>query len=55
MDGVVLDEFGFIDWEANGWPEPNPYGEGDTSGMPFEVWKQWADACDICEMLWEGE
>ena len=50
---VIRDEYGCVDWKANGWPEPNPYGIGDTSTMPYEIWKQWADICDMCENAWE--
>lgn len=52
---VIRDEDGLIDWKANGWPEPNPYGEGDTSTMPYEglVWIEWADVCDLLEWMWE--
>lgn len=55
MSEVILDEFGCIDWQANGWPDPNPYSAGDTDDMPYEVWQQWADACDLCEMMLEGD
>ena len=55
MSEPIKDEFGLIDWEANGWPEPNPYGDGDTSAMPYDIWKEWIEACEFCEMVWEND
>jgi hypothetical protein len=40
---VILDGLGCIDWEANGWPEPNPSMDGDTSTMPDDIYEVWAD------------
>lgn len=51
----LRDEFGAIDWKANGWPEPNPYHAGDTSTMPYDIWEEWEDICGYAEMVWEED
>ncbi len=50
---VIRDEYGCIDWKANGWPEPNAFGEGDMTDMPHEIRDEWYDICDVLEMIWE--
>lgn len=61
---IVTDEYGNIDWNANGWPEPNPYGDSHetvdgveltTDGMPNDIFEEWLDACDLQEQFWELE
>lgn len=54
---VIYDENGEIDWEANGWPEPNPGAETKvngftTDGMPNDIFDQWMDECDDLETGW---
>lgn len=54
-DNLRRDRFGYIDWASNGWPEPNPYGAGDTSTMPDDVWDEWVASCEVAEEWWERE
>lgn len=54
---IIYDENGEIDWEANGWPEPNPGAETKvngftTDGMPNDIFDQWMDECDDLETGW---
>ena len=52
MANIVRDEYGFIDWEASGIAQPNPYGEGRCT-VPDELLDEWTDLCDITEQQWE--
>lgn len=50
MDEIAFGKYGEIDWEANGWPEPNPERDGYTDGksvdtMPDDVFDIWLEAC----------
>ena len=52
---VVRDELGFVDWRANGWPEPTPfYGSVDMSNIPQPFHDKWLTASYICEEQFEG-
>jgi hypothetical protein len=53
---VVRDESGFVDWRANGWPEPTPfYGSVDMSNIPQPFHDKWLKASYICEEQFEGD
>lgn len=52
VSGIVRDEYGFIDWEASGIAQPNPYGEGRDT-VPDDLLDEWTDLCDIAEQQWE--
>jgi hypothetical protein len=52
----VRDESGFVDWRANGWPEPTPfYGSVDMSNIPQPFHDKWLKASYICEEQFEGD
>lgn len=49
MDNIIRNSDGSIDWEANGWPEPNPYGmtDGyDIEDMPDDIFEIWQEECE---------
>lgn len=55
---LIYDENGNIDWNANGWPEPNPEGLSmvnglNTSGMPDDIFDIWQNECDNLDTGWE--
>jgi hypothetical protein len=57
MDNVICNPDGSIDWNANGWPEPNPGAETmvdgySTNGMPSDIFDMWMDECDELETGW---
>lgn len=50
MDDVIYDDDGAIDWNANGWPEPNlgaetNYDGYSADGMPDDLFDIWLDEC----------
>lgn len=54
---IILHEDESIDWNANGWPEPNPeydqeFEGYDTDTMPNDIFDQWLWECNDC---YEGE
>lgn len=58
MDDIIYDKDGDIDWNANGWPEPNPGAETmengySIAGMPDDIFDQWMDECDELDTGWE--
>ena len=58
MNDIIYDEDGNVDWNANGWPEPNPGAEtrlnGYTiDGMPDDIFDMWMDECDDLDSGWE--
>lgn len=60
MDDIIYDSDGNIDWNANGWPEPNPGAETDDGeycidGMPDDIYDMWMDMCDEMFDVWEME
>lgn len=51
MADIVFNKYGDIDWNANGWPEPNPGGVADIDGyttdtMPDDVFDIWITLCN---------
>ena len=56
-DGVIRDEYGYIDWKANGWPEMTPFYSSvmdeALKKMPPDVFDYWLDACNEAEMQYE--
>ena len=49
-DDIIFGEHGEIDWNANGWPEPNPEADGyiddyTVDTMPEEIFDIWLEAC----------
>lgn len=57
---VILTPEGGIDWNANGWPEPNPAFNSSEDGystdtMPDEVFREWYAACDILDIDWSAD
>lgn len=60
MDEIIYDSDGNIDWNANGWPDPNPGAETDDGeysidGMPDDIYDQWMEECDELYDVWEME
>lgn len=59
VDGLIADENGDIDWNANGWPEPNPFylmdldEIDDPQPMPDEIMDIWEYACEQCDTVYE--
>lgn len=58
MADIIYNSDGSIDWEANGWPEPNPGAETRVNGlsidgMPDDIYNQWMDECDELDIGWE--
>lgn len=58
MINIKYTKDGDIDWNANGWPEPNPGAEANlngfsTGGMPDDIFDIWMDECDKLEDGWE--
>jgi hypothetical protein len=56
-DVIIRDEYGCIDWKANGWPEVTAFyasviDEADEK-MPPDVFDYWLDACNEAEMQYE--
>lgn len=57
MIHVILNSDGTINWNANGWPDPNPEGLANdgyfsTEGMPEEVFEEWEALCDNLNEDW---
>ena len=55
---IKLTKSGDIDWNANGWPDPNPEGLSmvnglSTAGMPDDIFDQWQNECDNLDVGWE--
>ena len=51
MESVIYNKNGDVDWNANGWPEPNPAslgedGEFSIEGMPDEIFDIWLMECE---------
>jgi len=51
MGDVIYYSNGTIDWNSNGWPEPNPGADTDMDGyttdtMPDDIFDQWLSECD---------
>ena len=51
MDEIIYNEDGTINWNENGWPEPNPgmdmnYEGYSTDDMPNDIFDQWLEDCD---------
>ena len=58
MENIILSHNGDIDWNANGWPEPNPamdanYEGYSTDSMPDDIFDQWQNECENMEDEWE--
>lgn len=59
MTKIIYDDHGSVDWNANGWPEPNVGAETDdgvytTEGMPDDVFDLWLAECDnMMDNGWE--
>lgn len=56
MKDIIMTPDGNIDWNANGWPEPNAEGLSEvdgysTNGMPNEVFDEWQALC--WELDWD--
>lgn len=50
-ENIICYPDGSIDWNANGWPEPNPGSETDdgeytTDDMPNDIFDAWLAECD---------
>lgn len=54
MPDIITNPDGSIDWNANGWPEPNPfmiYDEDETESgvslerMPDDIFDVWINEC----------
>lgn len=56
-DGIIRDEYGCIDWKANGWPEVTAFYasvmDEAREKMPPDVFDYWLDACDEAEIQYE--
>lgn len=47
MDDIIYNSDGTVDWTANGWPEPNPYGlMDDDVDMPDDIFDIWQSECE---------
>lgn len=60
MDDVIYNADGSIDWNANGWPEPNPlsdpnYDEYSIDGMPDDIFEVWQGECDDLSTDWSAD
>lgn len=60
MGGVVYYSDDGIDWNANGWPEPNPGRRSEVDGysilgMPDDIFDQWLEECDELDGGWEAD
>lgn len=52
---ILCDEFGCIDWEANGWPEPCvEWSSVDTSMMPGCARTEWQRISEDLETAYEN-
>lgn len=54
MPSIIFDEDGNIDWNANGWPEPNAGADGEVDGysiegMPDDIFDMWLEMCTSSE------
>lgn len=48
---IICYEDGSINWNANGWPEPNAGsetsdGKYSTDDMPNDIFDEWLSECD---------
>jgi hypothetical protein len=60
MDSVIYNPDGTIDWNANGWPEPNGSYDGNLDGystenMPDEIFDQWNEECMELDIEWSAD
>ncbi len=60
MDEIIYDSNGEIDWNANGWPEPNAgydpgYDGYSTEGMPDDIFDAWYDLCGMLDVGWSSD
>lgn len=60
LDRIIYFSDGTIDWNSNGWPEPNdlydPQYDGyDTAGMPNEIFEIWEDECEKLDIGWSAD
>lgn len=60
MDSIIRDEDGNIDWNANGWPEPNPTYDTEYDGyslenMPDYIFDIWQAECDELDIDWSAD
>ena len=51
MGSIIFDKNGNIDWNANGWPEPNPGANSVVDGystdtMPDDIFDIWIAECN---------
>ena len=58
MENVILSPDGSIDWNKNGWPNPNSamdanYEGYSTESMPDDVFDLWQTECENMEDEWE--
>lgn len=58
MNDIIYDDDGNVDWNANGWPEPNPGADASMDGysiegMPDDIFDQWINECDNLDTGWE--
>ena len=50
---IITDEFGFVDWEANGWHDiTEEYSYIDITNMPLELQAYWLERCYEYEDYW---
>lgn len=60
MPDIVYDEDGSIDWNANGWPNPNPLVDPEFEGydvesMPDDIFELWQSECEEMETDWSAD
>lgn len=60
MADIVFNKDGDIDWNANGWPEPNPGADGEKDGysiegMPDKIFEEWMNECELLTTDWEAD
>lgn len=60
MEEIIYNSDGAIDWNANGWPEPNPEhnlnADGfDSTDMPDDIFEIWEYECDDMDIDWSSD
>lgn len=60
MDEILYTIDGEIDWNANGWPEPNSeydseHGGYSIEGMPDYVFDIWEEQCAMSDIDWSSD
>lgn len=60
MEEIILNDDGTIDWNANGWPEPNSEYDSDydgysVEGMPDDIFEIWEEACSELDIDWSSD